>query len=367
MQFFLSSGSLFCYYPWPKLNNNSISWTNWAGNQTCTPYNIVRPKNKNELVSLVKQAHAEKKKIHAVGSGHSWSDIVCTDGYLIDLKEMKQILEIDTAQNLTNFIQVPFPDAYSYPQYQAYGVEFSPGGNKLYVSLKGASSKLYEMRVDTLALDTIQASMNGNLAASLENGNTFGALQAGPDGQVYMAIDGFGNLPYITPNDQVDVPSLFNATGPDLAGKTSALGLPNFIQRQSSAVGGVSASISGICVDQPTNFVGQQSSNIDHYSWTVTRLSDTTTIFTSTNLTDTYTFQQPGDYGVAFHIFNRCGLDTTINQTITIKDTPPESEMPDAQAICSGDLLLEVYAIDDPQYTYLWNTGATGRTLNEKQ
>jgi len=274
-----------------------------------------------------------------------------------------ELFEMDTTQNLSNYLQIEFPVTYSYPQYQAYGIEFSPGSNKLYVTLKGTTSKLFEMRVDTLALDTIVNSMNGNLAAGFEN-NEFGALQTGPDGQIYMAVNGSATLPFITPNDQVDVPSIFNPTGVDLAGKTSALGLPNFVQNASSSVGGLSASVTGYCVGQPTNFIGQQSSNIDEFNWTVTQISDTSTVFTSTNLSDTYTFQQSGDYAVAFRVYNRCGLDTTINQTITIQDPPPESAMPDVASICTGDLQLQVYGTSDSlNYNYIWSNASTGNSL----
>ncbi|MFC2124547.1 gliding motility-associated C-terminal domain-containing protein [Bacteroidota bacterium] len=317
-----------------------------------------------------------RPRLNSIGSVHDLGSPESAQGYMRfsgdgsklavalakDGRNYIELFEMDSSQNLSNYIQVEFPAIYPYPQFQAYGVEFSPGSNKLFVTLKGTTSKLFEMRVDTLNLDTIMNSMNSNLAAGFEN-NQFGALQLGPDGQIYMAVNGSATLPYISPNDQVNVPSIFNPTGVDLAGKTSALGLPNFVQNQSSSISGYSATVNGLCVGQPSNFVGQQTSNIDMYSWTVTRISDTTTIFTSTNLTDTYTFQQAGNYGVAFHLYNRCGLDTTIDQTITIKDPPSEPTMPDVASICTGDLQLQVYNTSDSvNYAYQWNDASTNNS-----
>ncbi len=62
------------------------AWTNWAGNQTCSPEEVALPTTEEEVVSLVEQALAEGRRIKAVGSGHSFTDVACTDGVMVSLK-----------------------------------------------------------------------------------------------------------------------------------------------------------------------------------------------------------------------------------------------------------------------------------------
>ncbi len=68
--------------------------SNWAGNQTCQPRKIFYPKTKEELIAIVQDAAKNKYRIHAYGSFHSWSDIVCAD-YLINTDTLNKILSVD--------------------------------------------------------------------------------------------------------------------------------------------------------------------------------------------------------------------------------------------------------------------------------
>jgi L-gulonolactone oxidase len=69
-------------------------WKNWGNNQTCSSP-IVTPKNVKELLSIIKKAKKERVNIHAYGSAHSWSDIVCVDGYLVNTDQLNKIVSVD--------------------------------------------------------------------------------------------------------------------------------------------------------------------------------------------------------------------------------------------------------------------------------
>lgn len=69
-------------------------WKNWAGNQRCTA-TIVTPHTIQELQAAIQQAKKENKTIRPYGSSHSWSDIVCTDDYLINTDKLNKIVSID--------------------------------------------------------------------------------------------------------------------------------------------------------------------------------------------------------------------------------------------------------------------------------
>ena len=71
------------------------SWTNWGRNQVCAPAEIRRPESEGELVELVKHAAANGQRVKAVGSGHSFTAIACTDGILVDLGRYTRVLDHD--------------------------------------------------------------------------------------------------------------------------------------------------------------------------------------------------------------------------------------------------------------------------------
>ncbi len=75
-------------------------WTNWAGDQRCAPVAIKRPASEDELATIIAQAAHHGQRVRAAGSGHSFTDIVCTDGVLVDTSAMAQVLETDRSTGL---------------------------------------------------------------------------------------------------------------------------------------------------------------------------------------------------------------------------------------------------------------------------
>jgi FAD-linked oxidoreductase len=73
------------------------TWSNWARNQTCAPAEIARPSTEAGLVDVVKQAAAAGCRVKAVGAGHSFTSIACTDGVLVDLSGYGRVVGHDAA------------------------------------------------------------------------------------------------------------------------------------------------------------------------------------------------------------------------------------------------------------------------------
>jgi len=71
-------------------------WSNCIGNQKAFPLNIFRPTTLAEVIAIVTRAESEGRKVRAVGSGHSFSDIALTDDFLIDTHGLKKVLTLDT-------------------------------------------------------------------------------------------------------------------------------------------------------------------------------------------------------------------------------------------------------------------------------
>lgn len=73
-------------------------WSDWLGEQTCTPISKTQPTSLDQLVDIINDAGSKNQRVRAVGSGHSTSDITRTDGgILIDPHQMAAVMNVDTA------------------------------------------------------------------------------------------------------------------------------------------------------------------------------------------------------------------------------------------------------------------------------
>lgn len=80
-----------------KLARVAGVWRNWMGNQSCAPREIFRPTTLADLQFVVRTAAEEGRKVRAFGSGHSWMPLVPTDDFLVDVRGLNRLLEVDTA------------------------------------------------------------------------------------------------------------------------------------------------------------------------------------------------------------------------------------------------------------------------------
>lgn len=241
------------------------------------------------------------------------------------------------------------------PTGQVYGVEFSPGGNKLFATLHtGATSQFVEFNVDSLGRP------RQRFPATAE-GQKLGAIQLGPDGQLYVAVDNQGALATIqTPDDTTRVSPITLNGFPLVSGTTSRLGLPNFMQSISTPVQGPGIAVAGFCIGDSTSFTGSGTDPIDVFAWRV--LNSGGAVVTQSNQQNfSFVFTIPGDYDVSLQITNRCGLDTTLTQRIRINGVPPNPST--AVALCTGPQVLDANPTNATGLTYAWGTGATTQTI----
>lgn len=56
---------------------------------------VERPRTEDELVAVVTRAAAAGRRVKVVGAGHSFTDIACTDGHLVDLGHYGRLLHFD--------------------------------------------------------------------------------------------------------------------------------------------------------------------------------------------------------------------------------------------------------------------------------
>jgi hypothetical protein len=70
-------------------------WRNHTGNQSVEPLRVYRPGTLAEVQAIVAEAAREGVTVRAVGSGHSWSDVALTTGYLLEPNGLARPLEVD--------------------------------------------------------------------------------------------------------------------------------------------------------------------------------------------------------------------------------------------------------------------------------
>jgi FAD-linked oxidoreductase len=75
-------------------------WTNWAGDQTCSPAAVDRPVSATEVAATLERAAAEGHTVRVAGAGHSFTDAVLTDGTLLSLERMNRVLDVDRESGL---------------------------------------------------------------------------------------------------------------------------------------------------------------------------------------------------------------------------------------------------------------------------
>lgn len=76
------------------------TWTNFAGDQRCTPRRFERPTTTGELAELISSASAAGETVRVAAGGHSFNDSVLTDGTLISLERLDSVIDVDSDSGL---------------------------------------------------------------------------------------------------------------------------------------------------------------------------------------------------------------------------------------------------------------------------
>src|SRR4051812_5182807 len=69
-----------------------MTWSNWSGAQNCTPRQELHPASEAEVAEIVRRGDGP---IRAAGTGHSFTDIVLTDGVLLHLDRMASLTRVE--------------------------------------------------------------------------------------------------------------------------------------------------------------------------------------------------------------------------------------------------------------------------------
>jgi L-gulonolactone oxidase len=114
-------------------------WRNWAGNQRCVPAAIDTPTTEAEIVAVVQRAAETATAVKAVGAGHSFTSVACTDGHLLDLSGYDRVLDIDRERRQVT-VQAGIPLSRLNEQLAEHGLALENLGDIAYQSMAGATA-----------------------------------------------------------------------------------------------------------------------------------------------------------------------------------------------------------------------------------
>ena len=325
------------------------------GNNTFRAYRITPTGISNPIISSIGSDHAKTSAENGqgymkLGAQNRLAVALSTPG----VSNVVEIFDfIDSTGAVTNFRKADLNSATG----QVYGVELSPAGNKLFATLKDANSKMYEFAFDSLG--------NPYLKQSVPQAGELGAIQIGPDGQLYVAINGSPTLgTFAAQEDTTALSSISALQAFALAGgTTSTLGLPNFIQTIANPIQTPNFSFTGLCLGDSTQFtaIGKDPA-IDKFDWT---FGDGQSAIDS-GAQITHLYAAPGTYQVVLTIRNKCETPVgKYTQQVVINPLPPDPTT--AAVLCTGSVVLDANPQDLPNFTYVWSTGDSTETITVNQ
>ena len=323
------------------------------GNNSFRAYRITPQGISNPIVSDIGSDHA----ITTAENGQGYMKLGAQNRLVVALSTpgVSNVVEvfdfIDSTGAVTNFRTADLESTTG----QVYGVEVSPAGNKLYATLKDANSTMYEFAFDTLGIPYLKQ--------SVPQTGELGAVQIGPDGQLYVAINGSTSLGMFSAQEDTTMLTNLALQPFDLAGNTSTLGLPNFIQSISNPTTSPNFSFTGLCLGDSTQFTAMgKDPAIDKFDWVFG--DGQSAIDGGPQIAHLYA--APGTYDVVLTIRNKCETPVaTYTQQVVINNVPPDPSI--AVPICAGGAQLDANPQDLPDFTYLWSTGEDTETITVNQ
>jgi L-gulono-1,4-lactone dehydrogenase len=76
------------------------AWANWARTASCRPAVIEHPGSEEEIAQAVRAAAGAGRRVRVAGTGHSFTDICCTDGTLLQLDRCDRVRDVQRERGL---------------------------------------------------------------------------------------------------------------------------------------------------------------------------------------------------------------------------------------------------------------------------
>ncbi len=219
-----------------------------------------------------------------------------------------ELFDFDIATGSVSNARVIYENSHS------YGVEFSPNSKVLYLSNMFFGITQYDLTTNPIA------------STSVYNGIAK-ALQLGPNGKIYVAVDDQDRLEVINNPNVVGLGCDLQTNAVSLLGRKCKLGLPPFM---ASFFYKTSFTAENLCLGSSTKFT--TSTNLTNITSSIWDFGDGTT---STILNPEHSYALPGTYKVSLVVVSSIGTSTE-NQDIIISAVPTATK-PQDLFICDSN------------------------------
>ena len=257
------------------------------------------------------------------------------------------IAEMYTFNNRTGVVSNPVKLYAKHQNTYCYGVEYSPDGNMLYITTRGASYSLWQYNCrnkNELAIN--------NSALKIADGNNF-AMQVAPNGKIYIASENRPYLNAINNPNEIGTECNYESEAVEFSQSTSLMGLPNFVQ---SWLYKPTFDTENNCIYDTTLLTFNQLSNTDSLVW----ILDGTIITKHNNeIFLEYYFMDVGKYNVKLKIFH-CNACDSVDRIVEIFPYPVSNLTTDTTICNNCTVTLDAGAGFD---YYSWNIGSSNRFL----
>ncbi|MBK5111748.1 MAG: FAD-binding protein [Thermoleophilia bacterium] len=81
-------------------DRTGATWSNWTGDRSCEPRDLVRPGSLRELSEVVADGAAAGRQITVAGSGHSFTGAAMTGDLMLDVGVLSGVIEADRGSGL---------------------------------------------------------------------------------------------------------------------------------------------------------------------------------------------------------------------------------------------------------------------------
>jgi len=275
-----------------------------------------------------------------------------------------------------------------------YGLEFSDDSNRVFVSYTNGGPGIEEFfiqgveetdnsdpenPVTTTCPDCFEEAngqseiedciLSGRAVIPDTQSLPLGALQIGPDGQIYSAVVGSNQIGQVQVGGGCN-PSTFTQSGVAPMPGTTNLGLPSFVQNSGSSI--PDPSLNGpdrLCLSDETGagglFEAGGEPDIDTYNWTIFNEEGEIVDQFLNGGEDfqelEYFFLEEGSYTVQLQV-DRCGTpwEEVFTQEVEVV-TSPTITLPSEISLCGEEITLVAVDPEDPriaEYAFQWENAA---------
>jgi gliding motility-associated-like protein len=264
------------------------------------------------------------------------------------------VVELFDFNNQTGAITSPVTFSSS-DYYQAYGIEFSPDGSKLYVSI-AFPKNIYQFNLNAGSPSAI---INSRILVG-NTGNTgyLGGLQLGPYGKIYIARESEGYLATINNPNASGVDCNFELDGINLGIRKSTHGLPAYNQSYFYNPKPTIAGPDTICANAK-NVAYRISNSTCSSSINVWTLIGKGTIASSNDTLARIDFNGSGVDTLIVERTAACGI--TYDTLKIFVRTLPDFDIKDTTRCTSANIVLNAGAGFD---NYLWQDNSSAQTFS---